>query len=222
MPKQTFFNLPDKKREQILDVIIDEFAENDYASVSISRIVANAGIAKGSFYQYFEDKDDLYGYLFDLIAKAKTEMFSLDQPDPQNIGIFAYMRWILENSVQFEIQYPRLAKIGYRALSGGEHENEMLSRASAQAQQFYRQFVELGKHQGEIASDIDEELAGYIFNIIITDLGRFMIDKVVRERGSAWQGEQAFFELPEIKSMFFQALRILEFGMGSPVPTEAD
>ena len=78
-----------------MDVIMDEFAENDYANVSISRIVTNAGIAKGSFYQYFEDKDDLYSYLFDLIIEAKAETFSLDQPDPQHIGIFAYMRWIL-------------------------------------------------------------------------------------------------------------------------------
>ena len=63
MPKQTFFNLPDDKRQRILDVVIDEFADNDYANVSISRIVARAGIAKGSFYQYFEDKEDLSGYL---------------------------------------------------------------------------------------------------------------------------------------------------------------
>ena len=222
MPKQTFFNLPDEKREQILDVIIDEFAENDYANVSISRIVANAGIAKGSFYQYFEDKDDLYGYLFDLITEAKTEMFSLDQPDPQRIGIFAYMRWILENSIQFEIRYPRYAQIGYRLLNGGEHENEILARSRTQAQQFYQRFAALGKQQGDIAPDIDEELAGFFFGIIMTDLGRFLIDKVKSERGDDWQGKQAFFEIPEIRDIFFQTLHILEFGMGNNASIEMD
>ncbi len=202
MPKQTFFNLPDEKREQILDVIIDEFAENNYANVSISRIVANAGIAKGSFYQYFEDKDDLYNYLFDLIAEAKAEMFSLEQPDPQHIGIFAYMRWILENSVQFEVQHPRFAKIGYRILNGGELEEMLFARARSQTQQFYRQLVALGKQQGDIAPDIDEELAGYIFSIVMSDLGRFMIDKVVRSRGSDWQGKQPFYEMPETRGTF--------------------
>jgi TetR/AcrR family transcriptional regulator len=54
MPKQTFFNLPDEKRDLITDVVIDEFADNDYDKVSISRIVQRAGIAKGSFYQYFD------------------------------------------------------------------------------------------------------------------------------------------------------------------------
>ena len=58
MPKQTFFNLPEDKRENLINIAIEEFAENDYQTASISRIVANAGIAKGSFYQYFENKED--------------------------------------------------------------------------------------------------------------------------------------------------------------------
>ena len=222
MPKQTFFNLPDEKREQILNVIIDEFAENDYANVSVSRIVARAGIAKGSFYQYFEDKDDLYGYLFDLIAQAKTEMFSLDHPDPQHIGIFPYLNWVLENSVQFELTYPRFAKIGYRMLSGGDRENEMFTRARAGSQQVYQQLVALGKQQGDIAPDIDEELAGYIFGIVMSDLGRFMIDKLISEHGSDWQGKEPFYEMPETRDIFVQTLRILEFGMGSQVSIQTD
>ena len=58
MPKETFFNLPEEKREAILDIVIKEFSDNDYKNVSVSRIVKRAGIAKGSFYQYFEDKKD--------------------------------------------------------------------------------------------------------------------------------------------------------------------
>ena len=60
MPYETFFNLPEEKRQTIFDILLEEFAENDYNSVSISRIVNRAGIAKGSFYQYFEDKKDLF------------------------------------------------------------------------------------------------------------------------------------------------------------------
>ena len=103
MPQQTFFNLPEEKRQQILQVAIDEFAENEYDNVSISRIVARAGIAKGSFYQYFSDKEDLYGYILGLIAEAKREFMSLDHPDPNHTGIFAYLRWMAEVGVAFQI-----------------------------------------------------------------------------------------------------------------------
>jgi len=104
MPKETFFNLPDEKRERITAIAIEEFGSNDYADVSISRIVARAGIAKGSFYQYFEDKEDLYVYLLDLITEKKKEAFSMDQPDPAHTGIFQYMHWILRSGVQFSRQ----------------------------------------------------------------------------------------------------------------------
>ena len=66
MPKQTFFNLAESKRDAFLELAIDEFAKNDYKNASISRIVEKAGIAKGSFYQYFENKADLYLYLIQL------------------------------------------------------------------------------------------------------------------------------------------------------------
>src|SRR5512136_1009829 len=98
MPNQTFFNLPDEKREQITQVAIDEFADNDYDAVSISRIVARAGIAKGSFYQYFAGKEDLYAYLLELLVDAKMQFLSGYTPDPKHTGIFAYLRWAMHMS----------------------------------------------------------------------------------------------------------------------------
>jgi AcrR family transcriptional regulator len=81
MPKTTFFNLPEEKRRLILDLAIEEFAERDYKSASISNIVARAGIAKGSLYQYFEDKHDLYLYLIELAGEEK-KVFLASHPPP--------------------------------------------------------------------------------------------------------------------------------------------
>ena len=53
MPKDTFFNLPEDKRALICKVALEEFGEYTFDQASINRIVAKAGIAKGSFYQYF-------------------------------------------------------------------------------------------------------------------------------------------------------------------------
>jgi hypothetical protein len=39
MPNPTFFNLPDEKREQILQVAIHEFADNHYEGISVQPIV---------------------------------------------------------------------------------------------------------------------------------------------------------------------------------------
>ena len=48
MPKETYFNLPDDKRQAILDLAIEEFASHDYKNASISRIVERAGIARST------------------------------------------------------------------------------------------------------------------------------------------------------------------------------
>lgn len=214
MPKQTFFNLPDEKRQQITDVAIDEFADNDYSNVSISRIVARAGIAKGSFYQYFEDKEDLYSYLIGLIAEIKAQTFSLGNPDPKHVGIFNYLRWMIANSAEFELAYPRLSQIGYRMLKGGVSENKIFAQALEGAQTYYKRLVVLGKAQGDIAPDIDEDMAATIFRLILSEMGRYVVQQIVAEHGSDWQGQQAIIDFPEAERLYGQMLRILEFGMG--------
>ena len=63
MPKQTFFNLPEEKRNHIIEVSIDEFTKAPYQNISINHLIRSMNIPTGSFYQYFEDKKDLYFYI---------------------------------------------------------------------------------------------------------------------------------------------------------------
>ena len=66
MPTQTFFRLPEEKRERLTEAAWREFLAVSYAEASINRIVREAQIPRGSFYQYFEDKEDLFFYLLSL------------------------------------------------------------------------------------------------------------------------------------------------------------
>lgn len=63
MPSQTFLNLPKEKQKTLLHAAIKEFTNVSYEDVSINRIIKEAGIPRGSFYMYFENKEDLYFYL---------------------------------------------------------------------------------------------------------------------------------------------------------------
>ena len=65
MPTDTFFRLPVEKRERVLAAAREEFSCVKYTDVSINRIIHAADIPRGSFYQYFTDKDDLFRYLTD-------------------------------------------------------------------------------------------------------------------------------------------------------------
>lgn len=207
MPNPTFFNLPNEKQQQILSVAIGEFAEHPYRSASISRIVAQAGIAKGSFYQYFAGKEDLYSYLLELLAEKKSQFFSLDRPDPQHVGIFAYLRWIAEAGVHFERAYPQLSRVGYRAFYLGEYPAAFTARVNQTAAAFYSQLVELGKEQGDIAPSVDTELAAFLFNTILNRVPDYLRERLP-------QGDTAATILL-MTDVFGQIVEILEHGMGA-------
>lgn len=63
MPTNTFFNLPPPKREKLLRAAVAEFSRKPYGEVSINRIIQAAEIPRGSFYQYFSDKTDLFHFV---------------------------------------------------------------------------------------------------------------------------------------------------------------
>lgn len=216
MPKPTFFNLPDDKRDQILKIAIDEFADNDYASASISRIVARASIAKGSFYQYFADKEDLYGYLLDLLAGKKREFLLLDHPDLHHVGVFVYLRWLARAGVAFEFTYPALSRVGYRAVLAGPFPAAVYRRSREGALTFYQRLVELGKQQGDIAADLDADLVAFFFDAILSNLGTYLIHRIGGDNIMLSAIPQPYFERPEINDLFVKTVEILEHGMGRP------
>ena len=63
MPTQRFLKLKEEKRQVILSAAVHEFSRVPYSSASINQIIKEADISRGSFYTYFEDKDDLMRYL---------------------------------------------------------------------------------------------------------------------------------------------------------------
>lgn len=93
MPKQTFFDLSNKKQLSVINAAYDEFLEHPYKNASIARIARGAGISVGSFYQYFEDKYDLVQYLCTLIIDrfATSHDMSywqlLDYETAQSLGL---------------------------------------------------------------------------------------------------------------------------------------
>jgi AcrR family transcriptional regulator len=75
MPKQTFFNLSNEKQKLLINAAKKEFSRVPLYEASISNIIQDAGIPRGSFYQYFEDKEDVFFFLLDEYSKRNHERF---------------------------------------------------------------------------------------------------------------------------------------------------
>ena len=63
MPKETFLKLSKEKQQKVINAGKKEFARVPIENASIKKIVEEADIARGSFYQYFENKEDLLIYI---------------------------------------------------------------------------------------------------------------------------------------------------------------
>lgn len=77
MPSDTFFRLPEEKRQRFLNAAWYEFTTARFSDVSINQIIRNAKIPRGSFYQYFTDKDDLFHYLTHSMHTYFLDLFRL-------------------------------------------------------------------------------------------------------------------------------------------------
>ncbi|HKL13388.1 MAG TPA: TetR/AcrR family transcriptional regulator, partial [Halanaerobiales bacterium] len=92
MPTNTFFNLTEKKKNRVINAAIDEFSEKGYTKASITNIVNKAEIAKGSYYQYFEDKTDLYRYVLKKAIQKKLKYVKKELKDYNGNDFFKYWR----------------------------------------------------------------------------------------------------------------------------------
>ena len=63
MISPTFQNLKEDKKNRIIDAALAEFSARPFNEASITNIVKNADISRGSFYQYFGNKENIYKYL---------------------------------------------------------------------------------------------------------------------------------------------------------------
>ena len=161
MAKKTFLNLNAEKREQFLKVAFREFAEHDYHSASISRIVAKLGIAKGSLYQYFEDKQDLYIYLLDVASKRKNEFIRESTSALAESGSFyELLKAIVLAGAAFDIRNPHYRLLILNAMK--EHQSPKLENLAKELRlrstEFLRDFVRMGIDRGTIRAGIDISL----------------------------------------------------------------
>ena len=94
MCTETFLRLPEEKRNRFLDAAWEEFTNVRYSDVSINQIIRRAGIPRGSFYQYFTDKTDLFSYLLndirDHFIKSFTEQLTQAEGDIFRVQTIAY------------------------------------------------------------------------------------------------------------------------------------
>ncbi len=80
------------KYEALLRAALLEFSEHGYTRTTSKTIAAGAGVATGSFYQYFEDKNDiLYRLVSNRFESLKARYFELSENTPDHYDDLDYL-----------------------------------------------------------------------------------------------------------------------------------
>lgn len=183
LPKQTFFNLPEEKRQIIINAAVDEFADYGFESASINRIVANSGISKGSFYQYFDGKMDVFHHLLEVISAEKAEFFKDKHPPSMHQGVFEYFRWAMKEGMKFNSVNPRMVQAISRVLfiEGlyyGKLFEEYQKKTTDALEAMIRQAMKLG----EVDPSIDIEMAVLVMETWTNAITNYILHEGMKQK----------------------------------------
>jgi AcrR family transcriptional regulator len=179
MPKETFFNLPDEKRNRFISVSLEEFAKNTYKSSSISRIVNKLNIAKGSVYQYFENKKDLYSYIIDIAAKARIE-YILGSVHSFQGDIYKLLKNLIIVRTDFDIKHP-LYKLVLLNMRSEKFKDDDLTRLQNKLNDIgdtaIKDIIIKKQISGEIRNDISPDVMGFYISYVFSSIDQYMLIK---------------------------------------------
>ncbi len=164
MPKDTFYNLTEDKRHLIETTALDEFAAYGFDKASINRIVDAAGIAKGSFYQYFVDKGDLYKHIIVRIEEEKLKYITPVMQNPSDQDFFTLLGEIFRVGLAFAKENPKAGKVSFEVYKNQTHPlfQEIYQEAMVGGIAYYGSLLDLAISHGEIDPDIDKKFISHL------------------------------------------------------------
>lgn len=135
MPKSRMS--PEERRREILDCAVRCFAERGYHSTSVADIVQAAGVAQGTFYNYFESKRAIFdalldGLLIEIEAAARPVNLGAGEAEPM-----AQLRANVERVLAILLRQGDVTKLLLSEAVGLDAD------ADAKLQSFYRRLLDL-------------------------------------------------------------------------------
>jgi len=158
VPKTTFNNLPKEKQQKIFDAAVEEFSTKTFSNASINQIIKNAEIPRGSFYQYFNDKEDIYLYMISEIGKEKLVIAKdVDKTNP-NADFFESYYNMFKIILDWAKDKPKYMKIGLLMNIDDSSFIEKFRQVSRAGFQLQKEMLSRDKERGLIKSDVDVDL----------------------------------------------------------------
>lgn len=221
MSKATFQNLPAEKRDRFLSLAIEEFAAHDYAGASISKLVGRAGIAKGSLYQYFEDKADLFVFLVEhaqnvLLETVREEAVAAGN-GPSSDHWLDLLRAQMSATVRAALRYPLESQLVQRAYQAPAPIRRRLEGHDAGVRLAHMQaLLAQAQSRGELAPERDVEVAAHVLAGVMSGLGPLVMKRLGLDPALDVSVSAERLDPARLEPIFDEVLQIVSLGLGLP------
>ncbi len=164
MPKPTFEKISPEKRERFLREAARLFAERGFAQTDMAELASRANVAKGSVYDYFDSKEDLYLHVCrDGLERSRAAVYSGIDP---SWDVYRQLRHIFGQGVKFADSHPEYVAMYINIASAGL---EMFAaELSLEVEKFTADYlkglISTGVKQGLVRKDVDVKLSAFIIN----------------------------------------------------------
>ena len=217
MPLKTFMNLDEKRQKEIIDTCLKEFALRNYNEVSLSKIITKLGLAKGSFYRYFESKKDLYAYLIEYAKKLNIGLYEKTLKEPADDIFSAWSRFYLQ-AAKLDNAYPAFGGFGYKIAQ--ERDNVVLGNVALKSKMkgigVLRELFEEQQEKGNVRKDLDIDQMIYTLMQVQEGVMDYLAIKYKINFEKNIQKGKPLFAIPEdtLREELEGFARILREGMG--------
>ncbi|MCC8101042.1 MAG: TetR/AcrR family transcriptional regulator [Clostridiales bacterium] len=180
MPKETFLNLKEERRSELLELAGECFLNMDYESIRVEDLVKTMKIPVGSFYRYFEDKDDA----------AVTYFRYKDSTYEVPMQIEHVMEPVKVTEAEIEEALPFTSAV--KKLPDRIFERIIMDQKDHVIAEYKRFLTEL-KYDGKLRSDLDPDLISYMYATTLYNLELYYRDNNIENDKLRWQIKRYFY-----------------------------
>ncbi|MCV7101672.1 TetR/AcrR family transcriptional regulator [Mycobacterium palustre] len=107
MPTVTWARVDPARRAAVIEAAEAEFGAHGFSRGSLNVIARRAGVAKGSLFQYFADKRDLYAFIADIASqRVRAYMEDLIRGLDPGRPFFEFLTELLDGWVAYYAEHP--------------------------------------------------------------------------------------------------------------------
>ncbi len=170
---RTFRRLDLDRQRTILNAILDEATEKGPTSLNIKEIARRAGVALGSLYQYFPNREGLLDFAVELCVRYMVDLFNESRPYLLVMPLKDALSSYLSYGVEWGKTESGLVGFFGRAAYQGDPglAEKVVQPVATIMREIMQEILTQAASRGEIRSDLDLEATARVINLLMIAAG---------------------------------------------------